>query len=132
MSVIHLPFLKADFAFTQLYLGLTLDLKIVWHPSFKFLALLWAIDFCWNDHLGSHREIRFSNSLTFTGVVGMFFRDFRKIVPERVGGGLSYVAKMLISGHLIEKDGSFGARTATTRREGLSQLLIWDHESGTP
>ena len=131
--MIHLPFLKADLAFTQLYFCPTLDLKIVWHLSFKFLALLWAIDFCWNAHLGSHREIRFSNSLTFTGVVwDVFVRFLGKLFQKEWGGGLSYVAKMLISGHLIEKDGSFGAQSATTGREGLSQLLIWDHESGTP
>ena len=94
MSVIHLPFLKADLAFTQLYLGPTLDLKIVWHLSFKSLALLWAIDFCRNAHLGSHREIRFSNSLTFTGVVwDVFVRFLGKLFQKEWGGGLSYVAK---------------------------------------
>ena len=82
----HLPFLIADFAFTQLYLGPALDLKIVRQPSFKFFALLWAIDFCWNDHLGSHREIKFSNSFMFTGMVWVDFSRFSENCSKKSGG----------------------------------------------
>ena len=73
------------------------------------------------------------NSTILTFVEGVDFSGFfGKLFQKEWGGGLSYVAKILISGHLMEKEGSLGAQTATARREGLSQLLIWVHESGTP
>ena len=58
--------------------------------------------------------------------MGGFYEIFWKFVPKRGGGGdgLSYVAKLFISGHLIVKEGSLGAQTVTTGREGASQLLI--------
>ena len=52
-------------------------------------------------------------------------RFFGNLFQNEGGGdGLSYVAKLFISGHLIVKEGSLGAQTVTTGREGASQLLI--------
>ena len=83
----HLPFIVADLAFTQLYLGPVLVLKIVGLPSFKIFALLWAMDFCWNDHLGSHTEINFFKFFYVYKIgVGRFSRFFGKLFQNECGG----------------------------------------------
>ena len=73
----------------------------------------------------THRNQFFELFYIYKSGVGGFYEIFWKFVPKRGGGdGLSYVAKLFISGQLIVKEGSLGAQTVTTGREGASQLLI--------
>ena len=90
VSVMHLPFLKADFALAELKIGSVLFLKILLLPNFKTFALLFAIAFCWYDQLYWHLLIKFSNSFTLMQDECDVFSKFFGKLFQKVGlGGLS-------------------------------------------
>ena len=90
VSVIHLSFLIADFAFGELYEGFEFFWKIVLLPNFSTLRLLRAIFFCLEDQSCLQCEINLLNSSLFTFVEGVdFSRFFGKVLQNDCGGGLS-------------------------------------------
>ena len=129
VSVIHLPYLKADLALGELYEGEIFFLNCVLLPILSTFRLLKAIFVCLADHLCLQLEMKLLNSSTLTFVEGDVFEIFfGKLFQKECGWGMSYLSNSVISGHFNEKEGSGRGWAANIGCEWSSQVLIFDQE----